>query len=196
MKNLQTRVYTDLASEPVTSEEAKNFCKVTGTQDDALFAILISAARQSLEKYTNSSFVEKTIHATWIKPPDNMEFELPYGPHIAVSKVYRIDSEGTETALTVNTDYWIYGDQDFVLYVNQYWSTSGVVTENSYRIEYTAGYGKSGTTELLPDALMLAILKEVATQYDIRENITSESVNELSNAARRLADPYRRKLWF
>jgi hypothetical protein len=98
--------------------------------------------------------------------------------------------------MTVNADYWVYGDQDFILKVNRYWSSRGEYTEMSYRIEYTAGYGKTSVTETLPSNLKLAIMKEVATQYDLRENISADAVTELSNSARKLADPYRRKVWF
>lgn len=196
MRNLQVRTYTDLVTEPVSVAEARDWCKVTGTQHDTVLGILITSARQALEKYTNSSFAAKTLHATWIRPPDDLEFELPYGPHIAVSAVYRIDSEGTETALTVNADYWVYGDQDFVLKINRYWSTSGVYGENSYRVEYTAGYGHTNT-ETLPARIKEAIMKEVATNFDIRESINIGNLTtELSNSARKMVDPYRRKIWF
>jgi hypothetical protein len=73
MKNLQVRIKTDLTTEPVTSAEAKLFCKVVGTTEDSVFTILITSARQELEKYTASSFAEKTIHATWIKMPEDNE---------------------------------------------------------------------------------------------------------------------------
>ena len=196
MKNLQIRVYTDLTTEPVSSTEAKTFCYVSGTQDDTLFTILIKSARQSLERYTSSSFGSKVIHATWIDPPDDDELELPYGPHISVDAVYRIDNEGTETLLTVNSDYWVYGDQDFVLKVNKYWSSTGSAAQQSIRVEYTAGYGGSGV-DTLPEPLKLAILKEIATQYELRENINIEGGStELSNEARRLAAPYRKRIWF
>jgi uncharacterized phiE125 gp8 family phage protein len=195
MKNLQIRTVTDLATEPVTLAEAKAWCKVTGTEDEDILTMLITSCRQALEEYTASSFAEKTIHATWIKPPEDMEFELPYGPHISVDKVYRIDAEGTETELTVNTDYWVYGDQDFVLKINKYWSTKGTYASNSYRVEYTAGYGDDNT-ETLPTKLKECILKEIVTQYDLRENIGISGSTELTNNSRREAGPYRRKVWF
>jgi uncharacterized phiE125 gp8 family phage protein len=195
MKNLQVRVYTDLTTEPVTVAEAKNYCKITGTQDDALMAILITAARKSLEKYTQSSFAHKHLHATWVTIPENWEVELPYGPIISVDKVYKIDEEGTEEELTVNVDYYIYGDQDFVLKVEQFWST-GLTVSRSLRVEYTAGYGDT-VTETLPDELKLAILKQVATDYMLRENILpGTSATILDNAAKRMAAPYKKKIWF
>jgi uncharacterized phiE125 gp8 family phage protein len=195
MKNLQTRIVTDLTTEPVTRTEAKNFCKITGTADDTLIDLLITAARKALEKYTASSFGEKEIHATWVKIPDDWLVELPYGPIISVDKVYKIDEEGTEEELTVNSDYYVYGDQDFQIKIEQFWST-GLTASRSLRVEYTAGYGDT-VTEPLPDELKLAIMKQVATQYDIREDINIGNVTTvLDNASKSLAAPYRKHVWF
>ena len=192
MKNLQTRVKTDLATEPVTVAEAKLWCKVTGTEEDSIFTIMVKSAREALEKYTGCSFGAKGIHSTWLEMPDDNEIELPYGPIISIDAVYKIDEEGTEEALTLNTDYWVFGDQDAVIKFNTFWS-SGVKTQRTVRVEYTAGYGNSATEEL-PAALKLAVLKQIATDYEFREDIGAGTV--LTNESKKLAAPYRKKLWF
>jgi len=193
MKNLQVRIYTDLTTEPISLPEAKAICRApSGTQDDALFAILIKSARQSLEQYTQSSFASKKIHATWIESPKDDIFEIPYGPIISIDAVYRIDEEGTEELLTLNSDYFVFGDQDAVIKISKYWS-SGIVSASSIRVEYTAGYGNAAT-ETLPEPLKLAIMKEVATQYELREDI-GPGMTILSNESKKIAGPYRKKLW-
>jgi len=194
MKNLQVRIKTDLSTEPVSSTEAKLFCKVTGSTEDALFVILIKSAREALEKYTSSSFGEKTIHTTWLHMPTDQLLEIPYGPIISVDAVYRIDEEGTETALVLNTDYWVYGDQDAVIKVSTLW-LSGLKATASLRVEYTAGYGHENT-ETLPSALKQAILKQIVTDYEMREDISTEGGTVLSNGSKKLASNYRKKLWF
>lgn len=193
MKNFQTRIITDISAEPVSTSEAKLWCKVQDSADDSLFTILIKSARRMLEKYTSSSFAEKTIHATWIETPDDNLLEIPYGPVISIDKVYRIDEEGNEEELTLNSDYYVLGDQDAILRITKYWS-SGDVHENSIRVEYTAGYGDTAT-ETLPGELKLAILKQVATDYELRENISAGGMTVLSNESKVLAGPYRKKLW-
>ena len=194
MKNLQTRIKTDLVTEPVTSVEAKLFCKITGSAEDALITILISAARKALEKYTASSFAEKTIYATWVDLPEDNLLEIPYGPVISIDAVYWIDEEGTEELAVLNTDYWVYGDQDATVKMTTLWTT-GLKNTSSVRVEYKAGYGHANT-ETLPTDLKLAIMKEIVTQYEMRENISFEGGVTLSNASKRLADTYRKKLWF
>jgi uncharacterized phiE125 gp8 family phage protein len=192
--NLQVRIKTDLTTEPVTTAEAKNFCKIVGTADDTLIAKLITAARKSLEKYTSCSFGKKTIHATWIKRPDDNILELPYGPIISVDKVYLINKEGTEEEQTLNSDYYVAGDQDATVQISQMWS-SGVKVSSSVRVEYTAGYGDT-LTEPLPEDLWEAILKQVVTDYSFRENMSEVSVSILGNESKKLAAPYRKVVWF
>jgi hypothetical protein len=62
------------------------------------------------------------------------------------------------------------------------------------RIEYTAGYGHTNT-ETLPAGLKQAILKQIATDYDMREDLGT-SLSVLDNYSKKLASPYRKKLWF
>jgi|LSQX01.1.fsa_nt_gb uncharacterized phiE125 gp8 family phage protein len=193
MRNLQTRVITDIVTEPVSVAEAKLYCKVQDMADDALFPVLITSARRMLEKYTMTSFAEKTLHATWVEVPRTNYVELPYGPVISIDHIYRIDHEGNEEELVLNSDYYVMGDQDAIIKITSYWS-SGMVYVNSIRCEYKAGYGNAAT-ETLPQELKLAILKQVATDYELRENIVQGITTVLSNESKILANPYRKKLW-
>lgn len=196
MKNLQVRVKTESTTEPVTIEEAKLFCHVTGSEEDEMFSLLISAARKAMEKYTSSTFAQKTLHATWVVMPDDKLLELPYGPVISVDNVYLVDEEGTEEELTLNDDYWVYGNQDAIVKISTYWVTSLDENTSTVRVEYKAGYGDT-STEPLPDELKLAILKQVATDYELRENIAVGTISTvLTNDSKSLAAPYRKKLWF
>jgi uncharacterized phiE125 gp8 family phage protein len=146
-----------------------------------------------LEKYTSCSFAEKTIHCTWVQTPKDNIIELPYGPVISIDHIYRIDHEGNEEELVLNSDYYVMGDQDAIIKITSYWS-SGMVYVNSIRVEYKAGYGNAAT-ETLPGDLKLAIMKQVATDYELRENITTGGLTVLSNESKVLAAPYRKKLW-
>jgi uncharacterized phiE125 gp8 family phage protein len=194
MRNLQVRIKTDITTDPVSLEEAKNYCKVTGSQDDALIELLLNSAREGLEKYTASTFAQKTIYATWIEIPDDWCLDLPYGPIISVDRVYSIDEEKIEVLQTLNKDYYVYGDTEAIVKVSQFWST-GERVRRSIRVEYKAGYGDT-LTEALPERLREAILKEVATQYKFRDNLSEVGVVVLGNESKALAFPYRRQLWF
>jgi uncharacterized phiE125 gp8 family phage protein len=192
MKNLQVRIKTDITAEPVSTTEAKLYCKVTGSTEDTVFSELITTARQLVEKYLSISVAEKTIHAHWIQMPDDNELELPYGPVIAVSKVYKIDEEGTEEELVLNTDYHVYGDQDIIVKVQSFWS-SGIKAERSVRVEYTAGYGHTNT-ETLPSPIKTAIRKLVVKSYGLRGDEGGSVV--MDNEIKAEISAYRKKLWF
>jgi len=46
-------------AEPITLQMAKDFCRVSITDDDALFTVLIQSAREACETFTNRSFCYK-----------------------------------------------------------------------------------------------------------------------------------------
>ena len=184
-------IKTDVTTEPVTIAEAKLFCKVTGTGDNALFATLIPAARENLEAYCGVSIAEKTLYAEWNKLPSDGLLVLPYGPVKSITSVKTIDEEGVEDTLSLNTEYYVNGTPWPTLRVASFWSTR--VTR--LRIEYIVGYGATGCPPL-PYPLKVALMKEILTQYDMRENISTEAVSDLSNDAKSLASQYRRALWF
>ena len=47
--------------EPVTLAEAKAWCKVTHTAEDAIFTALITSAVQKAALFTNRVFIERTF---------------------------------------------------------------------------------------------------------------------------------------
>jgi len=187
---MKTWVKTDVVTEPVTSTEAKLFCKISGTQDDTLIASLIKSARMTIENYTGLALAEKTLYTTFDLPGLNNILDLPVQPVKSVASVKIIDIEGNETALTLNTDYYLIDSPWTKIKIGNVWVSDGVLL----KVEYTVGYGASGCPAL-PEALKIAVLKEIATQYERREDITEVAGQVMDNNSRKLADPFRIKLW-
>lgn len=159
----------DLTGEPVTLAEAKAYMRIDAdyTDDDNLISLIIVSAREELEKYTGLSFMVKELNYY----TEKLKFEIPYGP---VSQIlYVKDKQGNDI------DYSLEGLEFPVMQANQ----SGV------NVLYTAGYLQ------LPKALKLAMLKQIATDYEYRENFIDGSVSELSNDAMSLAFKYSRNLF-
>lgn len=155
-------------SEPVTLEEAKLFCKIDVDEDDALIEdVLIPAARQMCEDYSNIGFVRRTITATFNN--GNGGYYLPLGP------VY-----GTPTGVNE------YGTALTTLNIPE--GTWRQVLEprlERMSVTYEAGY------ETLPQKLRTALLNQIMFLYDNR----SQGVDgAMSHEAQLILNPLRR-IW-
>lgn len=179
---LDVQIKTDLVTEPVTLAEAKSYLNVDYTSWDTLITTLISSARTNLERYTGSTFATKTLVATFQKVAENID--IPYGPIQSITSVKSIDEAGVKTTLVAGTDYLVTGNnfKNIRFY-------GGIDTP--IEIEYVAGY------TALPADLKVAILKQVAMDFEFRENVLDSSqVTELSNGAKQHAQSYRRVYLF
>ena len=88
--------FSEEGGEPVTLQEAKDWCRIDVTDDDTLITSLITAARIICENYANLSFIERTVTA---KIKNGLGgIQLPYGP--VISEVAFYDDEDVEL-----TDY-------------------------------------------------------------------------------------------
>ena len=162
----QIEILTDLTTEPVTLQEAKDYMRISSNAEDDLIEELITSARERMEKFTGLSLGEKTLKAYWLY--FHTPAEIPYGPVTDVISVV----DDNDVAL----EYTARGLQYKVL---EAYSTQGVL------VEYQAGFA------VVPKGLKLAILKQVSTDYENRENyVVGEMAFELSSDARRQAMPY------
>ena len=171
---MELRTITDLSSEPVTLAVVKNRIKAkygTDATEDAEINSMIKAARQMIELYCDLSLGSKVIeifyHADEVSAK---RVRLPAGPHSVMTSVKRINQEGTETALTLNTDYYkrgtLFWELEFLTSTVNPWS-EGAVTADDYKIRLTAGYGITGdnATETIPEAIKQAIELQVLLWY-------------------------------
>lgn len=167
---MQVQITTDLSTEPVTVAEAKSYMRLIGSDDDTLIGELITSARQRLEQFTGLSFGNKTIKC--YTRASNTWFELPYQPLVSITSVKDDDD--------VTLTYESRGLQYKQLYTS---------SNNGINVIYTVGWGNSG----LPKGLKQAILKQVSTDYENRENyLVGDSANELSSSAKMTAQSYSR----
>lgn len=73
---------TDLAEEPVDLEFFREHCRVDFNTDDELLAKYLKAARESLERYAQLSFGERTVRLDAVKLTD--DWRVMYGPIVEV----------------------------------------------------------------------------------------------------------------
>lgn len=191
--------------ELITVAEAKAQAIVTYSDDDTLFASLIQKAIKAIENYCNISINPYSVILT---ADLYNEWELPYGPVTGINAVQTrtaLEGSGPPTYSTQQTG-WSQDGQQFVTFIPApaggflgggpfrgyfQWGPyasgyGGGSWENRYRITYTTGYGVT-----MPDDLKQACLVQCAWLYEHRGE---ESIS-VCEAARILADPFKRTLW-
>lgn len=171
---MEVQILQDLASEPVTLQEVRDYLRITTTAEDDTLNILITSARERLEKYTCLSFGEKELKVRW-DALDSTVYgkELPYQPNADVTECENDNGDAIS--------YELKGLEYKKIYL---YGSAGV------NVTYTAGF------ETLPNGLKNALLKEIATEYEQRENFILDASGEpLSNDAKRLCSSYTRNLW-
>ena len=132
--------------EPVTVAEAKLYCRVSSAVEDALFAEMITQARESIEKATNLSLIPRQVNV-WFSNSSN-GYELPFGPITYILGLY--DAQNNQIS---SEDYIIIGDQYPRVRFPNYENMSA---------QYNAGF------ECLPKDLKIAILDQVSYDYENR----------------------------
>lgn len=136
-------VFTDESTtEPVTLQEAKDWCRVDITDDDTLITRLIKASRISCEVYSILSFITRTVSVKINNGLGN--FTLPYGPVNEIASATDYNSNDISTDFSLDT---VYGQP--------------------ITVEYTAGYADGE----LPEDLRTAVLCQIAWMYTNRGDV-------------------------
>ncbi|VXC99187.1 head-tail connector protein [Sphingobacterium multivorum] len=172
---LNIEILEVIGSEPVTLQEAKKYCKVDEdyTEEDSLITELISSARSSIEQWANISLVEKRIK---VYSDTTKTLWLPCSPVIEIEGVE--DNEGNAIPFDQTIKFKVRIEQP-----------------GGYFITYKSGF------KPLPTDLKIAVLKQVATDFDNRENFIVNGNNQqqsgtnLANSTKNFVRPYSRNLW-
>jgi uncharacterized phiE125 gp8 family phage protein len=148
-------------AEPVTLDQAKQQCRVDGSDDDAVLERLIKAARSHVEKYCNARWAEQTIVCECGAFSDFAR--LPEGPLKSVTSVVYIDPAGETQTLDVGV-YEAHKDglePSIALKPGQSWPAIQAGT----RVVLTAIFGGA-----VPECVQHAMLVFVDNAYHQREN--------------------------
>lgn len=178
----QTDISVAPADWAVTLAEAKQFLRLSSAHDDNYVALLVEGISEQIERYIGMDTYIRTRRSYWERA--GWDLELPYGPHGTISSVVSIDEDGTETTLTVNSDYYVQG-----MTTKRIRLLSGIAGGSFIRVTYESGYAANEC----PYAIRAAILQELSLQYKNRQDSNTPSrvsVNGLSLEARHLLLPY------
>jgi hypothetical protein len=163
-------------TEPVTLEEVRAHMNKDQSEDwdNTYLQLLITACRTQMERQLGIYLVQRLVVEHYRRPCCGMvyqePFHLKYGPVVGTPVLK--DLQGNVVEFTPIGDEW-----------PKYYFPYAV------DITYIAGYDE------LPGDLKLALLMNIATAYENRENTTNEQVNLVSNTARKLAASYNRNVF-
>lgn len=134
----------------ITTEDAKEYCRVDFTEDDSLFQQLIASSRERLQRYTCRVFLKSNCVAIYAQECGGDRILLSYSDSIV------LDGSSPYTGLLLGESIIKTEDQEVVL-------------------EYEAGYVPGS----IPEWMQQAVLIDVAYRYENRGDIGATSgINE------------------
>ena len=177
--------FSSVGTEPITLAEAKAHLRISNTQEDTMVTRMITSAREWAERYCNRSFIDKTVTQYVSEPDQETEFDLIHVPVASITSVKRIDKEGTETALVLNSGYWKIGNTEPTIRVTRVFSTDN---SYSYQFVYT-------TSASCPGPAKEAILNILAEMWEVRSSSNDQGRVVSYFNAQKMLNPYRTRIW-
>lgn len=159
------------STEPVSLQEAKDYCRIGITDDGPEITTMIKAARETLELYTRLSLIPRTVTAVICNPEGRIE--LPFGP-----------ITGTITFADATYE----SQKEFV---GLGFKRVVAPTRDDMEVSYEAGY----TDTNIPSDLKEAILAQILYMYEMRGDESTDTKG-ICNAAMRLAGKRSRITFF
>lgn len=163
------------ASEPVSLTEAKLHLRVEVSDDDALIAALITAAREYVEESARRALVTQTWRLSLSGWPGGNSIELSRPPLQSVTSIIYKDSAGASTTWAA-ANYLVDTDSEpgrVVLAYGASWPSVTLYPSNPIQITYVAGYGAASA---VPQRLRQAVLLLVGHWYENRESTISGTI--------------------
>jgi uncharacterized phiE125 gp8 family phage protein len=159
--------------------------RLTGTsvEDDLLNAIRY-AAIEHVENITGRKLLTQTWEYYLDEFPDDDFIKLPWGNLQSITSIIYKDSDGTETTMTVTTEYLAElnaeGIGRVVLPYDVSWPDFTAYPSKPITIKFVCGWT---TAELVPYAIKVALKMICADMYENREGRVLTSFNYQENKA-------------
>lgn len=151
----------------------------TSAEDD-LITDIIKTAREYVEDYTRRALLTQTWEYYLDAFPTANYIRLPFGNLQSVTSIKYKDSDGTETAMTVTTDYLVEANGQrcgrIVLPYSVSWPSTTLYPSNPITIKYVCGWTAAA---LVPLKIKTAVKMIAAKLYENRgEDVLGQSVME------------------
>lgn len=154
------------ATEPVTLEELKTFCRIDGSTFDTMLTGYITACRQAVERLTGRNLINRAVTLYFDEFPAGFApLYLPRPPVQSVTSITYIDPDGTSTVMP-GTDYR--ADLASVTAriapaLDAEWPATAAVI-NAVSVVYVSGYGTTAAS--VPAALRECIKSLAADLFE------------------------------
>jgi uncharacterized phiE125 gp8 family phage protein len=205
--SLNFRLITPPTVEPVSLDLAKQHCRVDFTDDDALFTLYISAAREYCEKFMNRSIFNQTYvlyldsfpYGDWrsTTPMDqrspynyssywsDMAIRLPRPSAVSVTSIKYLDASGVQQTLSQSYYYTDVTSEPgrIVPSAGTTWPTTQYYQPGSIQVTYISGTWGDGTViNTCPQSIVRAMLLLISHYYDRRGSASESTVKTIPQA--------------
>jgi uncharacterized phiE125 gp8 family phage protein len=158
------------AAEPVSLDEAKLHCRVSGSADDAYLGALIKAARRGCEQRTGRFLITQTWDIQITCFPWGPVWSMPVSPVQSITHIKYFDGNGAQQTWS-NAEYQLIQTRQaprLALLPSFTWPS--VQIDRAYPIEIRAVCGY-GVASAVPEDLKQWILAMVSGMYEKREPV-------------------------
>jgi uncharacterized phiE125 gp8 family phage protein len=175
-------LFTGPTDEPLTVQEAKDWARITESEDDDLVQGLIRAARCHVEQLTGRALLTQT----WDLYLDCFpwQIDVPRPPLQSVTSIKYIDTEGVLQTLA-SSEYTVDAKSEPGRIVPAYgkvWPSTRY-EPNAVQVRFVAGYGLEALDiDARAPELRQAIGVLVGTMYEQRETRTPDELTEVPEA--------------
>lgn len=175
------KLITAPTSEPVSTGELKNQLRITGTDQDTMLELLISAARQHVEDYLRIQIMTATWDLYLDEFPKTGEcIYIQKSPVTAISSIKYLDSSGVEQTWSATEYSCDYNSTPCRIYeaYGYSWPTVRDI-RNCIYIRFVAGY--AADYKIFQEKFKLikqAILMVAATMYENPIDETSGTITQ------------------
>lgn len=180
-----SRVTEQPANEPVSLSDAKIHLEYTGTAKNAYITSLIKSARKICEGYAGLSFVTQTRQIKMDIFPTSFII-VPYGPVQSIDSFEYLNDDGSTTVLTEGVDFEVdyHSSMCRIFPIDSEgeidsWPTDVRSRPQAITITYVAGYDEA-VNEPLPELIKQAILLQVASMFENRQDEVAGSINMMN----------------
>jgi uncharacterized phiE125 gp8 family phage protein len=184
-------IITPPVGEPVDVATTKQHNRITLSDDDALIATYISAARTLTEAKLNRCICKTRLELRLDQFPNYLDIiPLPRGPVITPLIAFNYLDSATQQWTVVDSSLYVVDTVANVSQIglasNKNWPTA-LDQMNSVQIQYDSGWSVDGS--LVPAAVKVYIMSLVGAMYNNREAVADKAAVTIE-FIERLLDPF------